>query len=292
MPKWDDRKPVAPLGGAIRPPAPVVDISPPPPPAPKADPRVPMTVSPSEVKAYKEEVKRYVEKLRVNRNPSPEGVTYEIDNIGGMCHYAVVLRHRGTGMTFSSHAKSREGCIQVPRLSNLSGVWDALLLIDLEVADRIEVELELSQEWLAELIGKALVFFSPTEGPLDRLGSTILTPSARKTPVAVTDEDVAISIILDNLPDVIPAEAQVTLQVMRPGDAGIYYRTQSKVYPRMCYRMMISGYLPCSEPGDWQIVVSMGSKVLANETLKLAGRKGVVTKNKNPVEEFNGRLVN
>jgi len=294
MPKWNDRQPVAPQGSGVKPKAPIVDISPPSLPASPvverpADPRVPTTVIPPKPK--------HLERLKIDRIPSTEGIKYEVENIGGMTHYAVMLRHKASGATFVQHAKDRTGYVVVPNLSKMRGVWDAVLLIDLEIADRVEVEFELTLEWLAEAIGRAKIFFGPTDGPLDRLGAVIMTPYPKKASIPATQEDVVIYITLDEvpdvLPDVLPDSARMVVQVLRPGDAGIYYREEIPVCGSVCYRMKVANYLPCSETGDWSVVVSLGSKVLGHETIKVIPARGraVVTSTEKPLEEFQARLV-
>jgi hypothetical protein len=293
MPKWNDRQPVAPTGGGIvRPPAPVVDISPAPtvdtpspsaPPTRPSDPRVPTTVKPPKPEP--------LERLKVDTVPTTEGIKYEIENIGGVSNYVVMLQHRVTGLVYATNAKSRQGYILVPGLSKLRGVWDALLMIDLEIAHRTQVEFELTLEWLAEAIGKAKIFFGPSDGPIDRLGATIVTPYPRKASVPGNQEDVIICLEVDDVPDVVPDSARMVFQVMRPGDGGIYFREELPVCRSVSYRMKVAHYLPCTEPGEWRFVVSIGTKVIGNEVLTIGKTRMTASKTENPLEEFQARLV-
>lgn len=297
MPKWSDRLPVAPNGDVVssRPNAPLVDISPEIPvsapvaskPGTTPDPRIPATVHPPEAKS------KHIETLEINPIPTPDGIRYTITNIGGMSSYIVVLVHRTSNTAYTIKAKDREGFLPVPGISKLRGKWDALLIVDMEVAHRSEVELELTMEWLADAVGKANIFFGPSDGPLDRLGAVNFTPYPKKHSIPSNSEDVAICIMMPNLPEDLPPNAKMTVQILRPGTAGIYYRTETDVLSYVGYLLKVSQYLPCVEPGDWTVLVQIGSKVIGTESIKITKVSGraSVTKTENQVEEFHARIA-
>lgn len=291
MPKWKDQRPQMPVGGLPlrkKKERPVVDISNP---EPKpGDARNPVALKPPE----KVEL-RNPEKLKIDTDPAPDGIRYDIANMGGIYDYLVVLTYGNE--VFGHKPEKHNGLVPVPKLAHRTGKWTGLLIVDNEtVADKIEFELDLTIQWLAEEMGPVEIRFGDTEGLMDRLGAIRVDPWPKRdrTEVPTSREDVAICILFPGLPDRLPDPApEFTLQIERPRSGGLYYTSSAPLAEVAGYRLKILRHLPCYEPGDWTVRVLLGERVLGRTTLRVTGpaHDGIVTEGEEGVEEFAVNIV-
>jgi len=267
MPKWSDRKSQAPVGGLPpkkgprpkREKPPVADIT------PEKDARTPEQPGP-----------KHPETLQIDTSPAPDGIRYEILNIGGVSEYLVVLTNGDA--VYGHKATRHSGLVPVPDLTLRRGEWTGLLIIDnADVVDTVEFEMDLTVQWLAETLGEVDIRFGPSDGMIDRLGSTRIRLWPRGTmdvdsrELSPTIEDIVLCVLFPDLPEEMPdPRPEFTLQIDRPRGGGLYYRTQAPVARVAGYRFKVLNNLPCMEPGDWFVTVMLGEQVLGREVLKIA----------------------
>lgn len=285
MPKWDTGTKQGPRGGAAlrkrREKPPVADITP----LPPKDARVPKAMTPPE-------------SLKLDPNPTPDGIRFEIENMGGINDYLLVLQNGG--VVFGCKPTRHSGVVPVPDIGKRTGKWTGMLILDNRtVADTVEFEMNLTVEWLAEYLGDVTILFADSDGMIDRLGATRVEPWPKQDRVSIEQvhEDVVICILFPDLPDELPdPRPQFVFQIDRPRSGGIYYREEAPVARMGGFLMKVLNYLPCEETGDWMITVSLGSRVLGRATLRITSVGYLVPpelglKTDSPVEEFAVSIV-
>lgn len=234
----------------------------------------------------------HIESVVIDTTPGPDRIRYEIKNIGGKYGYLLLLEHVGSTTFYGCRPTQSSGEIEVPGLARKRGPWRSYLLVDDEVVHRTEFELDLTLEWLAESIGRVEIRFGDTDGMLDRIGATVVSPWPKDdTQIKGSRDDLAICILFQDLPDATPPSAKFVLQILRPGDKGLYYRDEGALAPYVGYRLKVKDYLPGCEPGIWHFMVTMGSKILASAELKIQGKASTASLTDNPVDPFSIHII-